>query len=62
MCFNNMMALHGFFVAFRMMETTIGTTFRAPREVLWEWGGHERQRCIISQNMRPLLKHNAQHY
>jgi hypothetical protein len=33
-------------------------TVRTPREVRWEWGGHERLRYTLSQNMRPP-QHNA---
>jgi hypothetical protein len=32
-------------------------TVRAPREVHWEWGEHERLRCTLSQNTRPPLQH-----
>jgi hypothetical protein len=42
------------------------STVRAPREFSWEWSGHERLRCTLSQNMRPLLhtlfENNSLHY
>jgi hypothetical protein len=32
-------------------------TVRGPGEVRWKWGGHQRLRCALSQNIRPPLQH-----